>query len=118
MKFILSISFCALISLPNLGQSTKVSYLICPIDSLSINDIKQIKNKNLLPTNDALLLSWIDGDVWVKIEHFPKPDIQYYLNLRLNLSTDQLSDRIMDADPQNIEGIQWSKTKNATDIYQ
>jgi uncharacterized membrane protein YhiD involved in acid resistance len=43
--------------------------------------------------------------------------IQYYLNLRLNLSTDNLSDKIMASDP-NIEGIQWSKTKNATDVYQ
>ncbi|MDI1242070.1 MAG: DUF4956 domain-containing protein [bacterium] len=43
--------------------------------------------------------------------------IQYYLNLRLNLSTDDLSDRIMATDP-NVEGIQWSKTKNATDVYQ
>lgn len=44
--------------------------------------------------------------------------IQYYLNLQLSLSTDQLSDRIMSADPANIESIQWSKTKSATDIYQ
>ena len=44
--------------------------------------------------------------------------IAYYLNLRLNLTTDKLSDRIMAADPDNIEGIQWSKTKNASDIYQ
>jgi uncharacterized membrane protein YhiD involved in acid resistance len=47
----------------------------------------------------------------------PIGKIQYYLNLRLSLSTDDLSDRIMATDP-NIEGIQWSKTKNATDVYQ
>ncbi|MFN2501926.1 MAG: DUF4956 domain-containing protein [Pyrinomonadaceae bacterium] len=44
--------------------------------------------------------------------------ITYYLNLRLDLTTDKLSDRIMAADPDNTEGIQWSKTKNAADIYQ
>lgn len=44
--------------------------------------------------------------------------IVYYLNLRLNLSTDELSDRILAADPKNIEKIQWSKTKSASDIYQ
>lgn len=44
--------------------------------------------------------------------------ISYYLNLRLNLTTDKLSDRILAADEENIEGIQWSKTKNAGDIYQ
>ena len=44
--------------------------------------------------------------------------ITYYLNLRLNLTTDRLSDRIMAADDDNIEGIQWSKSKSAADIYQ
>ena len=43
--------------------------------------------------------------------------IQNYLNLRLSLSTDQLSDKILEVD-KNVEGIQWSKTKSATDIYQ
>jgi uncharacterized membrane protein YhiD involved in acid resistance len=42
----------------------------------------------------------------------------YYLNLRLNLSTDHLSERIMRLDPKNIEGISWSQKKGATDIYQ
>lgn len=44
--------------------------------------------------------------------------IVYYLNLRLSLSTDYLSDRIMLLDPKNVEGIQWSQKKGATDIYQ
>jgi uncharacterized membrane protein YhiD involved in acid resistance len=44
--------------------------------------------------------------------------ISYYINLRLNLTTDKLSDRIMAADPENTEGIQWSKTKSASDIFQ
>lgn len=50
-------------------------------------------------------------------EDDPIGSIEYYLNLRLNLSTDILSDRILAAD-KNIEGIQWSKTKSATDVYQ
>lgn len=44
--------------------------------------------------------------------------IVYYLNLRLNISTDYLSDRILRLDPNNIEKILWTKTKNAADIYQ
>jgi hypothetical protein len=44
--------------------------------------------------------------------------ITYYMNLRINLTTDKLSDRILDADEENIEGIQWSKSKSASDIYQ
>ena len=44
--------------------------------------------------------------------------IVYYVNMRLRLTTDYVSDRIMAADTANIEGIQWSKTKAANDIYQ
>lgn len=44
--------------------------------------------------------------------------IVYYLNMRLSLTTDELSDRILNADEENIEGIQWSKTKSAADIFQ
>lgn len=43
--------------------------------------------------------------------------IVYYLNLPLSLRTDAMSDRILKADP-NIEKIQWSKAKSASDIYQ
>ena len=50
-------------------------------------------------------------------EDDPIGSIEYYLNLRLNLSTDILSDRILAAD-KNIEKFQWSKTKSATDVYQ
>jgi hypothetical protein len=48
----------------------------------------------------------------------PIGSLVYYLNLRLNLSTDRLSDLIMRMDSENIEGIQWSQKKGATDIYQ
>jgi uncharacterized membrane protein YhiD involved in acid resistance len=44
--------------------------------------------------------------------------IVYYLNMRLSLTTDELSDRILAADEENIEGMQWSKTKSAADIFQ
>ncbi len=48
----------------------------------------------------------------------PIGSITYYLNLRLDLTTDRLSDSILAADPENTEGIHWSKTKSASDIYQ
>jgi uncharacterized membrane protein YhiD involved in acid resistance len=44
--------------------------------------------------------------------------IVYYLHLPVKMTTDKLSDRILAADEENIEGIQWSKTKSAADIYQ
>jgi uncharacterized membrane protein YhiD involved in acid resistance len=43
--------------------------------------------------------------------------IVYYLNLPLSMRTDAMSDRILRADA-NVEKIQWSKTKSASDIYQ
>lgn len=44
--------------------------------------------------------------------------IVYYLNLRLSLSTDYLSEKILAADPDLIEGIQWSQNKTGAYIYQ
>ena len=51
-------------------------------------------------------------------EDKPVGSITYYLNLPLNLTTDKLSDRLLAADTEDIEGIQWTKTKSASDIYQ
>ena len=48
----------------------------------------------------------------------PVGSITYYLNLPIDMTTDRLSDRILAADPENTEGIQWSKTKSVADIYQ
>lgn len=48
----------------------------------------------------------------------PVGSLKYYLNLPLNLTTDRLSDDLLEADPENTEGIQWSKSKNVSDIYQ
>lgn len=44
--------------------------------------------------------------------------IVYFLNLPLSLSTDHLSEKILNADPDIIEGIQWSQTKGSgSSIY-
>ena len=51
-------------------------------------------------------------------EKKPFGSVCYYLNLRIGLTTDKLSDEILGNDDDTIEGIQWSKTKNAADIYQ
>jgi uncharacterized membrane protein YhiD involved in acid resistance len=66
-----------------------------------------------------------DNKLDAEVREFDPPDeknpigsLVYYLNLRLNLSTDRLSDLMMSRDPENIEGIQWSQKKGATDIYQ
>lgn len=60
-----------------------------------------------------------------EVREFEPPDeksgvgtLVYYLNLRLNIGTDHLSERIMRLDQKNVEGISWSQKKGATDIYQ
>jgi hypothetical protein len=44
--------------------------------------------------------------------------IMYFINLRLSLSTDYLSDIILSFDQDNIEGIEWKQTKNSSYVYQ
>lgn len=45
-------------------------------------------------------------------EDDPVGKIVYYLNLRLSLSTDYLSDKILAAEPEIVEGIEWSQKKS------
>lgn len=84
----------------------------------------KVKTRNTDHTQELLRKIFRKNKLEAEVRQLDPPDeddpigtIQYYLNLRLNLSTDSLSDKIMASDP-NIEGIQWSKTKNATDVYQ
>ena len=51
-------------------------------------------------------------------EDDPIGSIVYYMNLRLNVSTDRLSERMLAADPDNIDSIQWSQKKGSSDFYQ
>ncbi|MEO5859265.1 MAG: DUF4956 domain-containing protein [Pyrinomonadaceae bacterium] len=83
-----------------------------------------VKTRNIDLTQDLLRKIFSKNKLDAEVRQLDPSDpdtpvgrIQYYLNLRLNLSTDVLSDKLMASDP-NIEGIQWSKTKNATDVYQ
>lgn len=83
-----------------------------------------VKTRNTDLTQEILKKIFKRNGLDAEVRQLDPPDaeepighIQYYLNLRLNLSTDVLSDRILAAD-RNIEGIQWSKTKSATDVYQ
>ena len=84
-----------------------------------------VKTKNTDRTQDVIKKILTKYSLEAEIREIDPPDeknpigeIVYYLNLRLNLSTDRLSDRIMRLDSNNIEGIQWSQKKGATDIYQ
>ena len=84
-----------------------------------------VKSRNTDRTQEVLKKILKKYKLEAEVREIDTPDdknpigsIVYYMNLRLNLSTDQLSDRILRLDPRNIEGIQWSQKKGATDIYQ
>jgi uncharacterized membrane protein YhiD involved in acid resistance len=84
-----------------------------------------VKTKDTDRTHEILKKIFKRMRIDAEVREIEPPDekkgigsIVYYMNLRLKLSTDYLSDRILGADTNNIEGIQWSKSKGANDIYQ
>ena len=84
-----------------------------------------VRTRNPDRTRQVLKKLFKEHKIDAEVREFDPPDqknpvgsLVYYLNLRLNLSTDRLSDLVMSRDEENIEGIQWSQKKGATDIYQ
>ncbi len=84
-----------------------------------------IKTRNTEVTHDRLRKILERYKLEGEIRQIDPPDeeggvgsIMYYLNLRLSLSTDYLSDRIFDVDSENVEGIEWAQKKGNSDIYQ
>ncbi|MDQ3800599.1 MAG: DUF4956 domain-containing protein [Acidobacteriota bacterium] len=84
-----------------------------------------VKTRNTDTTHVALKKVFEWHKLETEVRRFDPPDeanpvgcIVYYLNLRLNLSTDNLSEQILALDPNNVDGIQWEQKKSATDIYQ
>jgi uncharacterized membrane protein YhiD involved in acid resistance len=84
-----------------------------------------VKTRNTETTQLALKKIFDSYKLETEVRQFNPPDeadpvgcMVYYMNLRLNLSTDQLSEQIIALDPENVDGIQWEQKKSATDIYQ
>lgn len=84
-----------------------------------------IKTRNTDTTQNALKAIFDRYKLEAEVRQIDPPEksdsigsIVYYLNLRLSLSTDNLSEQIFALDPENIEGVQWQQKKSATDIYQ
>lgn len=83
-----------------------------------------IKTKNTDRTQEILQRIFRRKRLDAEVREIDPPDkegdvgaIVYYVNLPLSLRTDAMSDRILRADPE-VEKIQWSKSKSASDIYQ
>jgi hypothetical protein len=84
-----------------------------------------IKTKNPDSTQNVLKNVFEKFKLESEVRELEPPDeksaigsIVYFVNLRLNLSTDYLNDLIMSADHNFIEGIQWSQKKSGSSIYQ
>lgn len=84
-----------------------------------------VKTRNADSTQNALKKIFDAYRLESEVRQIDAPDeenpigsLVYYLNLRLSLSTDYLSDKIFALDRENIDGIQWEQKKSATDIYQ
>ena len=84
-----------------------------------------VKTSNTDSTQDLLKKVFDRYKLEAEVRQFDPPDektpigsIVYYLNLPLNLSTDYLSDVILNSDGDYIEGIQWQQKKGSSYIYQ
>jgi uncharacterized membrane protein YhiD involved in acid resistance len=51
-------------------------------------------------------------------EDEPVGCVMYYVQMTLNVSTDELSEEIMAADAGHLEGIEWAQKKNTAYVYQ
>lgn len=84
-----------------------------------------VKTRNTDATQETLDTIFRRFKLDAEVREFNPPDeknsvgsIMYYTNLRLNLSTDYLSEQILAADSDSIESIQWKQKKNASYVYQ
>jgi uncharacterized membrane protein YhiD involved in acid resistance len=83
-----------------------------------------VKTRNTDKTQDLLKQMFSQHKLEAEVRELDPPDetnpigsIIYLLNLRLNMSTDQLSDQVLAKDP-GIEGISWEQQKSNAYVYQ
>lgn len=84
-----------------------------------------VKTRNTDSTKESLKTIFDKYSLKTELREVNQPDeanqtgsIIYYLSLRLNLSTDNLSEQILFADSDNIKSIEWKHKRNALNIYQ
>ncbi len=85
-----------------------------------------VKTRNTEATQDMLREIFDRYDMSAEMRQIDPPDeaepvgcVTYYVQMSLNLSTDELSEEIMSLDAgQQLEGIEWSQKKNTSYVYQ
>ena len=84
-----------------------------------------VKTRNLLQTQETLIRIFRRRGFTAEIRQLDPPTeeepvgcVVYSLNMNLGVSTDELSEEIIAAHPENIQGIEWDQKKNTGYIYQ
>jgi uncharacterized membrane protein YhiD involved in acid resistance len=83
-----------------------------------------VRTKDTDKTQDVLMRIFNKFRLDAEVRQLTPPDekepvgcIMYYLNLRLSVSTDRLSDQILALNSDDVEAIEWKQQKNANQIY-
>jgi len=84
-----------------------------------------VKTRDLLQTQETLIRIFRRRGFTAEIRQLEPPTedspvgcVIYSLNINLGVSTDELSEEIIAAHPENIQGIEWDQKKNTGYIYQ
>jgi len=84
-----------------------------------------VKTRDLLQTQETLIRIFRRRGFTAEIRQLEPPTeaepvgcVVYSLNINLGVSTDELSEEIIAAHPESIQGIEWDQKKNTGYIYQ
>lgn len=84
-----------------------------------------VKTRNIGTTQDALLNIFAKYKFDAEMRNIDRPDgedalgcIMYHVSVSTLVSTDRLSEEILSADPQNVDGVEWDQQKNTSYFYQ
>ncbi len=83
-----------------------------------------VKTRNTDRTQDVLRAIFKRFSVGAEMRQIDPPDesepvgcIMYHVQMSLNVSTDDINEEILAADPTDIEGIEWEQQKNTGYVY-
>lgn len=83
-----------------------------------------VATRNVDQTNEVIKRVFVRNKFDIELRELDREDqedpmgkIVYLVNLSTTASTDQLSDQLLAADPENIDKVEWSQKKSSTYIY-
>jgi len=83
-----------------------------------------VKTRNTEATQDMLREIFARYDMSAEMRQIDPPDeaepvgsVMYRVSMNMNVSTDEINERILNTDPDNVEGIEWEQKKNTGYVY-